>query len=490
MLKKYIQLKQLEEDKSIFEQKINFYELKKAFDEKKELLTKELNEIKEEKKELIRISNSIDTVLKHYIAELHAKIFPNTWQKNYGEDNIIINLSNIEMLTNLQKYKNKELIKDKHILEDKSMDIFQKVDLMQTNRIKYQLKEDIIDGEIMENEKYELSLIKDKFRQIINDVEKYQYDLKANKIKCEISIKINKKLKEILKSEINKKKQLSKILEEKNNKKNKNLKIQIKDNYAENLNNFANYRSFSDKNIFSVKNTRKKSLKLFEDKNKKNKIKINPYLIKNYKEYKSPLLFLKKNKNINLKLFNNNTKLVNAYDFLNIFSTNSKYNSINDIINNINTMNSSKLSFYSINEKKSTKGNTISSNSTINNEKKVIKSKNIIRNKLNSSENNNEIYLLRDYLYDLIDKQKSIIKYLNNKKAEEIRSIYQIKTFISKCIDDLYLEIYDNNKIKNDNLNIHINKEKEDLFQFLTYIFDNCFSGIKYIESIFPVKRK
>ena len=61
--------------------------------------------------------------------------------------------------------------------------------------------------------------------------------------------------------------------------------------------------------------------------------------------------------------------------------------------------------------------------------------------------------------------------------------------FISKCIDDLYVDICDNKKIKNENLNIHINKEKEDLLQFLTYIFDNCFTGIKYIESMFPVKK-
>ena len=418
---------------------------------------------------------------------MHAKIFPNTWQKNYGEDNIKINISNISMLTYLQKDKNQLLINDKHILEDECMDVFQKLDHRQLNRIKYQIKEDKIDGEIMENEKYELSLIKDKLRQITKDIEKCQYDLKLNKAKYDIATRINKKLKEMVNAEINKNKELSKLIEEKN--KNRNLKIKIKDNFTKGHKNLDNFRSFSDNNIFTVKDSRKKSLKIFEDKNKRNKFKINSYLIKNYKEYKSPLLFLKKNKNINLKIINNNNRLVNAYDFLNIFSTNNKYNSINDLINDFNTLNSSKLSFNTIFEKKSTKENSLSSNNTLDNKKKIFKSKNIIRNKLYSPKNNNELYLLRDYLYDLIDQQKNIIKYLKNRKAEEIRSIYQIKMFISKCIDDLYVDICDNKKIKNENLNIHINKEKEDLLQFLTYIFDNCFTGIKYIESMFPVKK-
>ena len=510
--KKYSYLRQLKLDKNKFEKKLYYYETKISLDEKIESLTSQIKETRANKNELIQISKACDNILRTYIAELHAKIFPHTWQKNYGEKNIEMNLSNLSMLTYLQKVKNKVFINDKYKLEDEVIDIFYKEDKKQTNKIKNQIKADKKEGQIMENEKYELSLIKDNFRNIIHDIEKYEMDLKIYKLKYDIVLRNNKKLNKMLEQQKIMHEEICKKLKEKNNNY-KTLKIEINDS-NKNKNNKnkqinLNYRSFSDKNYLSIKNKRKISLKLFKDKNKK--IKINPFLIKNYKGYKTPLLFLKTN-NIfekNIRTLNDN-RLVNAYDFLNIFTNNNKKtNSINEFINSFNNLSKKKLSFYNTTEDKSTKMTSLSSNNSIiksntitNNSMRNIKKQSIykVNSRLFSPQYKNEMYILRDYLYTLIDEQKEIIKDLKNKNAEEIRSISQIKYILSRCINDINIDIYDKNNINNNNNSNNnksidenmidnvgdINEEDGKLLYILTYIYDNCFNGINNVESIFP----
>ena len=96
------------------------------------------------------------------------------------------------------------------------------------------------------------------------------------------------------------------------------------------------------------------------------------------------------------------------------------------------------------------------------------------------------MYILRDYLYDLIDKQKKMIKNLSDINAEEIRSIFLFKSLLSKCINDLIIE--NNEIINNKEENIIYNtEENNNLLFILTYIYDNCFNGGNiHIESIFP----
>ena len=96
------------------------------------------------------------------------------------------------------------------------------------------------------------------------------------------------------------------------------------------------------------------------------------------------------------------------------------------------------------------------------------------------------MYILRDYLYDLIDKQKKMIKNLSDINAEEIRSIFLFKSLLSKCINDLIIE--NNEIIINKEENIICNtEENNNLLFILTYIYDNCFNGGNiHIESIFP----
>ena len=310
---KYSLLRKLKIDTINFEKKLNYYESKVSYDEKIKSLISEIKDIRIKKEEATKASNSSDNHLKTYIAELNAKIFPNTWQTNYGDKNIQINLSNINMLTFLQKYKNQEFIKDKYKLEDEIVDLFQKLDKKQTNRIKTQLKEDKINGEIMEKEKYQLSLIKDKFSTITHDIEKYEYNQKEYKIKLDIVKKINKKLNETLNIEKIKYNKLSEMIK---NQTIKNLKIEINNKNNDNYDSLRNFIFLSEKKFLSVENTRRNSLKLFDNKNKKNKnkIKMNPYLIKNYKGYKTPLYFLKKNKKLFKNINNiNNTNNINNY---------------------------------------------------------------------------------------------------------------------------------------------------------------------------------
>ena len=498
--RKYSLLRKMKKDKKIFDKKLNYYESKISYDEKIKYLTSEIKKYRAEKEEMMKTFNSTEIILKIYIAELNAKIFPNILHKNYGEKNIKMNLSNLSMLSYLQENKKEQLIKDKDQLEDEVIHMFEKSDKMQTKKIKNKIKEDKIEAEIMENEKHKLSLIKDNIRTVAYDIEKNEYSLKQYNLEYDIVMRIYKRLKEKLQMEINKFQKLSDLIEKKNKKNQyKNLKIEINDIFHKNSEKTERFRSFSDKNFLSVENRRRNSLKLLEGKN--NKYKINPYLLKNYKGYKSPLFFLKKNKKNDkiLNDFGTYRKLVNAYNFLNIFSNNSKYNTINDFINSFNSFNNTKLSFTSttqefISTKKSTLTSndsmlkSLSSNNSVNkNTNKKIK----MRSKLINTDNYNEMYILRDYLYKSIDEQKNIIKFLNNRKGEEIRSMNQIKTFISKCIDDLNTEIYEykneeNNIIKENEIK-DLEEKNEYLISILSYIFDNCFKGTKNdIKSIFP----
>jgi hypothetical protein len=228
--------------------------------------------------------------------------------------------------------------------------------------------------------------------------------------------------------------------------------------------------------------------------------------IPNFKGYKSPLCFLKIDKNTEKKLFNKNLKLIKDYNALNIFTNNSKFDSIKDFINSFNNFTISNdnntLSFNSAKDLKSTNINTFTSNNS-NNKNMTLSERSVKSNKKQNNskilkrkttystlykknvENKNEMHILNDYIYDLIREQRQIIKNLNNKKSEEMRSICQIKFVLSKCINDLNSEVYENNNYDNINISNNVNntniseskKEKEKLLYILTYIYDNCFNG-------------
>ena len=113
------------------------------------------------------------------------------------------------------------------------------------------------------------------------------------------------------------------------------------------------------------------------------------------------------------------------------------------------------------------------------------------------------------FLRDNINKIREEIKLKKQFKAEEIRSRYQLKRIILKFIEDLEQDLedmqkendYDLNKYYNHLLGISDNKDLKKAEKFLydkkaeshgqrlyvlSYIFNNCFSGVNYIKSIFP----
>ena len=522
--KEYSLLHKLKKDKKVFDKKINYFESKQNYDNQIKTLIKNIKETRDKKNEKLKISENCENILKHYIAELNVKIFPNEWQKNYGDKNIETNLDNLSMLSYLQRVKRNAYIKDKYELENEVTDLFKEEDKKQVEKVRFHMAKDKEDGEIMENEKYQLSLIKDKFRQISHEVEKYNDELRICKLKYEVIVQKHNKLKEMLNKEekINKK-LLNQLKQKDNNKNNLYLNMELNSEKNNNKNKeFNNYKSLSDKNFLSVAHTKKNSLKYFENIYKKNNIHISSTFLKNYipnfKGYKMPLCFLKNDKNIEKKLLNKNLKLIKEYNALNIFTNNSKFDSIKDFINSFNNFTSSNenntLSFNSTKDLKSTNINTFTSMNSNNknmtlserslkskkqrNTSKIMNHKTTYTNLYKKNvENKNEMHILNDYIYDLIREQRQIIKNLNNKKSEEMRSIYQIKFLLSQCINDINSEVYENNNVSNDNVNnssniISVNiteskKEKENLLYILTYIYDNCFNGINNnMESIFP----
>ena len=91
------------------------------------------------------------------------------------------------------------------------------------------LKEDKLDVEIMENEKDKLSLVKDDFRDVGYNVEKYKFSLKQFKMKYDMLKQINASLQKVLDEE---KIKYEKLCKKNNNKKHLNLKININENFG------------------------------------------------------------------------------------------------------------------------------------------------------------------------------------------------------------------------------------------------------------------
>ena len=121
--------------------------------------------------------------------------------------------------------------------------------------------------------------------------------------------------------------------------------------------------------------------------------------------------------------------------------------------------------------------------------------------------------IVTQYLTDNINKVREEIKLKTKLKAEEVRSVYQLKYMLGKCIEDVEIDLDDERKNKiNSNrkyleyvLGITKNPEKkkkdnlifdkniemyENQLYILTFIFDNSFNGLNNINSIFPEFRE
>ena len=483
--RKYIMQQKLKKDKQKFQKKLYLSNHINFFNDQIKTLTSKISQINSKKNIAITHSENSEDILKRYIAELNMRIFPNSFKKNYGNENIKINLSNLRYLTNFQNYKKDLLNIDKRNLEDNAKDLIYYMEEHRKEKIKKQVQLDIDTFIFYKEKRQEIEEMKKIIPDLLKKVEMLENIRRENKFLYEQIIKQNKILELILQNRKNLNNQLK--AEEKNNNKNEKLeeknKILVLSNkgYILRKKVFENMRSLSEKNFLSNYKSENYYEEIFEDDDKNEIRTVHSLLFERPKftGYKSPMSFLKYNK-IKMKKLVYNEKSINPYDYLNIFTNNKRYDTINEFIENFNTINNKKISFHNLNTEKTT-ANTISSNFSSKkfHEKKKKKIR-LYSSQALKKENQNEIILFRDYLYDLIDQQQKIIKDLNNKKTDEIRCKTQIKSFLTNCIEDLNIEIFEyKEKFKTDKKIKDISKQNEKLLYILTYIFDNCFSGIK-----------
>ena len=465
----YIKQQKLKKDKETFKKKLYLSNNIEFFTTQIKSFSSQIKELTTKKKISTKHQENIEDLLKYYYAQINLRMYP---ESNYENENTKINVSNINLITNLQEMKKNMLNNDKRILEDNSKDIMYYIDHIRKNKIKEQIKQDIYSLELYEIKKKEYEEISKIIPDLLNKIKELKIYLRQNKFLYEQIMKQNK----ILEKMLEKQKEIFNQIKQENNG-----DIKFENEESNNKKIIGNIRSLSEENLkfinFKSENYYEKH---FVDKENKVSKKIHSLLFDNPKfvGYKSKMSFLKNNKMNNRKIIKK-YKPVSPYNFLNIFSNNKRYNSIGEFIDNFNTINNKKLSFYTLNsEKATTKMNTISSNFPIIKTKKS--KKKLFSAEFNIKNNSKKILLFRDYLNDLINQQKTLIKNIINKKAEEIRSNNQIKTFISDCINDINIEIFE---IKKNNYNEKIKenmiKYNEKLLYILTYIFDNCFSGIK-----------
>ena len=486
--RKYIMQQKLKKDTARFKKKLYLSKHIEFFSSHIKTLSSEISDILSKKNIALTHSENSEDILKYYIAELNLKIHPESYKKNYGDENIRINLSNLKKLTYFQKLKRDTLNNDRKILEDNIKDMIELLEEHRKNKIKKLIKNDINTLKFYEEKRKELDEMKESMPELLQKEKinenlfresKFLYDqiIKQNKI-LEIKLKEQKELNELLKQE------MKNIDKKEKNFETKKIKNGIGDGIKRKKI-FEKMRSLSDDNfLFDYKSANYYD-EINENKNKKinKKETVHSLLFDKpkFEGYKSPISFLNYNK-IKLKKLFNNERPINPYNYFNIFTNNHRYDSIGEFIENFNSVNNKKILFQTLNsEKTSTKMNTISSN--FSSKKYPEKNKHKIRlfssQQLKKDTSDNMI-ILRDYLNDLMSKQKKIIKDFENRITEEIRSNNQIKSCIADCIDDINIELFElKEKMEDDQINEEIIKQSDNALYILTYIFDNCFSGIK-----------
>ena len=486
--RKWVMQQKLKKDTARFKKKLYLSSHTEFFETQIKTLSSQINEICAKKSIATTHQENTENLLKHYIAELNLRMYPDSYKTNYGDENIKVNLFNLNSLSNFQNIKKDMLNNDRKWLEDNIRDIVYYLEEIKKQKIKRQIKLDICDWESSQEKRKQLEEMKTIIPDLLHKVELYEKYLRENKFLYQQILKQNKLLEKILENQKNLNEKLKQ--EEKNinineikNKRKLKIDVDIEENIYTHKNKiFENCRSLSEENFLFNYKSKNYYEKKFENKRNKKKQNIHSLLFDNPKfiGYKSPMSFLKYNK-MKMKKLIKAHKPINPYNYLNIFTNNKRLDSISEFIENFNSINNKKISFNTINsDKTSTKINTNSSNFSTKKKKPKIR---LFSSQRLQKPNSNELISLRDYLINIIEQQRNTIKGVVDKKAEEIRSNYQIKTFISDCINDINLEIYDmkvnNKENKNENIKENIIKKNEYLLYILSYIFDNCFSGVK-----------
>ena len=494
-----------------FKRKKSVYEVIKKIHEKQKSINKEYDAIFSQRYEKLRHNASTNHHLQSYIANLNFRLYklPEKDKSFQGEDLKIIQQYSdiISMLEKFQNLKGEKFLIDKKELEDRIME----------QSLEEQMKELSSLGRQEKYEKYiydKLILAQNglvdicqKYRTEVHRCEKYEQISLKLKSEYGICLDTNKKLIEIL----DKQREIGKKLR---NKINKILEIDKEKNIFEDpllFGDNANDINENNIDIDNIKSNEKKELK--KHKRRYSIKKKRPRTAIKSNNIKSNFINVNKNNNLNDKV-NDINKELNII----VLKRNS---STNNFISNKNR-NAFQESIF---ERKI----SLRQNSALNKNISDSTTNYITKSKINKNKSMNDIiedvkddkiiydrkYLdsIVQYLTDKISKVKEEIKLKTKLKAEEIRTIYQLKYLLGKCIEDIEIELDNEKKDKNNRnskyykniLGIHddeeTNEKKNKIFDkniencenelfVLTFLFDNCFNGINNINSIFPEFRQ
>ena len=497
-----------------FKRKKSVYDMIKKIHEKQKSINNEYDSIFSQRYEKLRHNASTNHHLQSYIANLNFRLYklPEKDKSFQGEDLKIIQQYTdiISLLEKFQNLKGEKFLMDKKELEDRIME----------QSLEEQMKELSSLGRQEKYEKYiydKLILAQNglvdicqKYRTEVHKCEKYEQISLKLKSEYAISLDTNKKLIEILdkQREISNKlkNKINKILLEKD-KENNIFEEQLIDNITD--------KNGNDLDIDNIISNEKKDL----EKNKRR------YSIKK----KRPKTAIKSNK-INPNLVNVNNNIFDNCNDNDINNLNKELNIIilkrNSSTNNIITKNKNRNvnqekileRKISLRQKSALNKNILDSTTNYITKSKISKNKSM--NDITDGVKDDKIiydrkYLdsITKYLTDNISKVREEIKLKTKLKAEEIRTTYQLKYLLGKCIEDIEMELDNEKKDKNirnskyyeNILGIHNDKEtkeknnkdfdeniencENELF-VLTFLFDNCFNGINNINSIFPEFRQ
>ena len=508
-----------------FKKKKHIHELTNKIHEKQKDIHNEYKTVYDLRLDKLRHNALTNNHLQQYIADLNFRLYslPEKDKSFEGDElKLIQHYSDIiSLLDKFQTMKAEKFLSDKKELEDRIME----------QSLEEQIKELSCLGRQEKYEKYiydKLILAQNglvdicqKYRTQVHACENYELITQKLKSEYDISLSINKKLNEILIKEKNIEEKLknklnkisspekyvtfSPILSGRNdNSKDKHSKIdEIKEEEKE-----KEKEKDNNKEIYHKINVNRPKSSIRLNKNNSDLI-----IDKNFMSIDNNNLDNKLKNSINKNYYNNYLRRDNSTGILNSnivnLETNKKLNFGRNYFRKITFRQKSSL-----NRNASDYTTCYISRTKMTRNKSMNNIREFEEKKFNENiYDRNYLDIIVQYLTDNINKAREEIKLKTKLKAEEVRSSYQLKYILSKCIEDVEIDLDNEKKSKiNSNRNyyenilgINENKEKKkkenkkydeniELFKnqlcILTFIFDNSFNGLNNINSIFPEFRK
>ena len=190
--RKYLMQQKFKKDKERFTKKLYLSNQINFFTTQIKSFSSKIAENRAKRNITTTHQENTEDILKHYIAELNLKIYPDSYKINYGDENIRINLSNLNYLAYFQKWKKDTLNNDRRTLEDNSKDLMYYLEEHRRKKIKKQLKSDINVLEFYEEKRKELEEIKKMIPELLDKVEMFEQYFRESKFLYEQILEQNK----------------------------------------------------------------------------------------------------------------------------------------------------------------------------------------------------------------------------------------------------------------------------------------------------------